>query len=112
MRVLLMNHFPLHGSGTGTYTHDLATALVEAGLVGYEASSWQSIVAPAGLDPRITAALNAALAAILDEPATRTHFLNLGMQPMTSTPGEFGRYLKSEIKKWAPVIKAAGAAEE
>lgn len=31
MRVLLMNHFPLHGSGTGTYTHDLATALVEAG---------------------------------------------------------------------------------
>lgn len=98
--------------GQRVETIPLVPTLVEAGLVGYEASSWQSIVAPAGLDPRITATLNAALAAILEEPVTRAHFLNLGMQPMTSTPEEFGRYLKSEIKKWAPVIKAAGAAEE
>ncbi|MCC6775443.1 MAG: tripartite tricarboxylate transporter substrate binding protein [Hyphomicrobiales bacterium] len=86
--------------------------LVEAGLAGYEANSWQSIVGPAGIDPRIVATLNATLADFLGEPATREHFIKLGMQPMTSSPQEFGRYLRVEIKRWAPVIKAAGAAEE
>jgi tripartite-type tricarboxylate transporter receptor subunit TctC len=86
--------------------------MAEAGLAGYEANSWQSIVAPAGLEPRILAALHSALTAFLAEPATREHFLKLGMQPMVSTPEEFGRYLRAEIAKWAPVIKAAGAGED
>jgi tripartite-type tricarboxylate transporter receptor subunit TctC len=86
--------------------------MVEAGLGGYEANSWQSLVAPANLAPPIVAALNRALTAVLAEPATREHFLKLGMQPLSSTPEEFAAYLRSEIRKWAPVIKAAGATED
>ena len=86
--------------------------LIEAGLAGYEANSWQSLVAPANVPPPIVAALNRALTAFLAEPATRSHFLKLGMQPMSSTPGEFAIYLRAEIAKWAPIIKAAGATEE
>jgi tripartite-type tricarboxylate transporter receptor subunit TctC len=86
--------------------------LVEAGLAGYEANSWQSLVAPANLPASIVTALNKALTAVLAEPATREHFLRLGMQPMASTPQEFAAYLRSEITKWAPIIKAAGATED
>jgi len=86
--------------------------MVEAGLAGYEANSWQSLVAPANLPPSIAAALNAALTGVLAEPATREHFLKLGMQPLSSTPEELAMYLRAEIQKWAPVIKAAGATEE
>jgi len=86
--------------------------MVEAGLAGYEANSWQSLVAPANLPRPIVAALNKALTGFLAEPATREHFLKLGMQPLSSTPEEFADYLRAEIRKWAPVIKAAGATEE
>jgi tripartite-type tricarboxylate transporter receptor subunit TctC len=86
--------------------------MVEAGLAGYEANSWQSLVAPPSLAAPVVAALNKALASVLAEPATREHFLKLGMQPLSSTPEEFTVYLRAEIRKWAPVIKAAGATEE
>jgi tripartite-type tricarboxylate transporter receptor subunit TctC len=86
--------------------------LIEAGLAGYEGNSWQSIVGPANLPRPIVVALNKALTGFLDEPATREHFLKLGMQPFPSTPEEFADYIRAEIKKWAPIIKAAGATED
>jgi tripartite-type tricarboxylate transporter receptor subunit TctC len=86
--------------------------MVEAGLAGFEANSWQSMVAPANVPPPIVGRLNAALISVLAEPATKAHFLKLGMQPLSSTPAEFGRYLRAEIEKWAPIIKAAGATED
>jgi tripartite-type tricarboxylate transporter receptor subunit TctC len=86
--------------------------LIEAGLAGYEANSWQSLVAPANVPAPMITALNQALGAVLAESATRSHFLKLGMQPMASTPEEFARYLRAEIVKWAPIIKAAGATED
>jgi tripartite-type tricarboxylate transporter receptor subunit TctC len=86
--------------------------MVEAGLAGFEANSWQSLAAPANLPPPIVVALSKALTAVLAEPATKEHFLALGMQPLSSTPGEFAAYLRAEIAKWAPIIKAAGATED
>jgi tripartite-type tricarboxylate transporter receptor subunit TctC len=86
--------------------------LVEAGLAGYEANSWQSLVAPAQLPAPILAALNRALTGVLADATTKDHFLKLGMAPLSSTPEEFGVYLRAEIRKWAPIIKAAGATED
>jgi tripartite-type tricarboxylate transporter receptor subunit TctC len=86
--------------------------LVEAGLAGYEANSWQSVVAPAKLPRPVVAALNGALTDFLTEPATKEHFLELGMQPLSSTPEEFAGYLRAEIAKWGAVIKAAGVTED
>jgi tripartite-type tricarboxylate transporter receptor subunit TctC len=98
--------------GTRVETLPDVPTLIGAGLAGYEANSWQSLVAPANLPAPVLGALNEALAAVVAEPATREHFLRLGMQPMTSTPREFAAYLRGEIAKWAPVIKAAGATED
>jgi tripartite-type tricarboxylate transporter receptor subunit TctC len=86
--------------------------LIEAGLAGYEANSWQSMVAPANLPAPIVASLNAALTAFLGEEGTRSHLLKLGMQPMASTPQAFADYLRAEILKWGPIVKAAGASED
>ena len=46
------------------------------------------------------------------EPATKAHFLKLGIQPLSSTPEEFRSYLRAEIERWAPVIQVAGATED
>ena len=70
------------------------------------------MVAPANLPSPVLSVLNKALTAALAEPATQEHFLKLGMQSMSSTPEEFAAYLRAEILKWAPVIKAAGATED
>jgi len=86
--------------------------LAEAGLAGYEANTWQCVVAPAGLPEPIVAKLNRALVAFMVEPATRSHFIDLGMQPLTSTPAELGDYIKTEMARWAVVLKAAGAVEQ
>jgi tripartite-type tricarboxylate transporter receptor subunit TctC len=59
---------------------------------------------PAAVD---RAALNAALTGVLAELATRD-ISALGMQPLSSTPEEFALYLRAEIAKWAPIIRAAG----
>ena len=58
------------------------------------------------------AKLNQALVAFMAEPATKSHFIDLGMQPLTSTPAELGDHIKSEMARWAAVLKAAGAIEE
>src|SRR5262245_4820546 len=86
--------------------------MVEGGLAGFEANSWQCMVTPADVAPPNVARLNEALTGVLAEPATKGHFLRVGMQPLSSTPEEFGRYLRAEIEKWAPIIKAAGATED
>jgi tripartite-type tricarboxylate transporter receptor subunit TctC len=83
--------------------------LNEAGVTGYEANSWQCIVAPANLPAPIVARLNAALVDLMQAPETKAHFVSLGMQPLWSTPAENAAYITSEIARWAKVIKTIGA---
>lgn len=82
--------------------------LHEAGMSGYEANSWQCIVAPAQTPPAIVNKLNAALIDLMQAPQTKAHFINLGMQPLWSTPADNAAYIKSEIARWAAVIKTIG----
>jgi len=84
----------------------------EAGLTGYEANAWQCVVAPAGTPDAIVATLNAALTGMMATAETRSHFLALGMQPLSSTPAELGRHIQSEMQRWATVVGSAGAVGE
>jgi tripartite-type tricarboxylate transporter receptor subunit TctC len=84
----------------------------EAGATGYEANSWQCVVAPANLPDAIVAKLNGALRDFMAQAETQKHFLGLGMQPLSSTPAELGDYIRSEIKRWATVVQTAGAAAD
>jgi tripartite-type tricarboxylate transporter receptor subunit TctC len=83
----------------------------EAGVTGYEANAWQCVVAPAGTPEPMVARLSAALTDVMAAPETQSRFAGLGMQPLSSTPAELGRYIRSELQRWALVLEAAGAGE-
>ena len=85
--------------------------LAEAGVPGFDASSWQMVVAPAGVPEPIVAKLNAELRAILAEPEVRKSFETRGILPLVSPgPEELKRYVHSEIGRWGKVVRQAGAA--
>jgi tripartite-type tricarboxylate transporter receptor subunit TctC len=81
-------------------------------LKGYEASTWYGLLAPAGVSRAVVIALNAQIVKILGVVETKDRLLQQGFEPVGSTPEEFGAYIKSEIAKWAGVIKAAGIRAE
>jgi len=84
----------------------------EAGLPGFEATTWHGLVAPAGTPPQIIAALNKAIAETLEDPDIQHKLAGLGIDIAPDTPAQFTAYIKMEIPKWAAVIKASGAKME
>jgi tripartite-type tricarboxylate transporter receptor subunit TctC len=81
----------------------------EAGLPGYEATGWFGVVMPAGTPPNIIGRMNAELVAALKSREIRERVIAAGAEPSPSTPEEFGALIRSEIVKWAEVVKASGA---
>jgi tripartite-type tricarboxylate transporter receptor subunit TctC len=81
-------------------------------LKGYEASTWYGLLAPAGVPRAVVIALNAQIVKILGVAETQGRLLAQGFEPVGGAPEEFGAYIKSEIAKWARVIKAAGIRAE
>ena len=80
----------------------------EAGVKGFDGSSWQGLVAPANTPKDIVAKLNAEVVKMLREPQTHERILkSLGGIPVGDTPGEFGKFVAAERDKWAKVAKAA-----
>jgi len=78
-------------------------------LPGFEAVAWYGFVGPAGMPRPIVAKLNKTLNAALQDADTLKRLAAVGVDPLTSTPEEFSAYIKSEIPKWARVVKASGA---
>jgi tripartite-type tricarboxylate transporter receptor subunit TctC len=69
---------------------------------------WNSLVAPAGTPPEVIAFLNAQLRAIIGDPTFQKRMIDLGGQPVTSSPQELDARLKSDVEMWAGVVKKAG----
>jgi tripartite-type tricarboxylate transporter receptor subunit TctC len=85
--------------------------LNEVGLPGYDVSSWQMVVAPGGTPKEIVAKLNAELRAILSDKDVVADLSRRGIIPLVSgSPEELQAFVKSEIVRWAAVVKKAGAA--
>ena len=83
---------------------DLPT-IGESGYPGFEAWAWQGFVAPAGTPRDVVMKLNGAFARVMADPAIKQRLSESGFEPQTSTPDEFTAYMKSEIGKWAKVIR-------
>jgi tripartite-type tricarboxylate transporter receptor subunit TctC len=83
--------------------------MAEAGVPGYEASSWFGLLAPAGTPPDIVNRLQQESAKALGSPALKERLLAQGAIPVGDTPAEFARHIAAETKKWAQVVKASGA---
>jgi tripartite-type tricarboxylate transporter receptor subunit TctC len=82
--------------------------LAESGLPGYEADNWYGVVTTARTPRVIVDYLNAEIVRALLAPDVKQLLFNQGLEVRTSTPAEFGAYMKSEFDKWAKVIKDAG----
>jgi tripartite-type tricarboxylate transporter receptor subunit TctC len=83
--------------------------IAEAGLPGFDVSSWYGFFAPAKTPPEIVSKVHADTVAALADPITKSRLeQQLGVVVIGSTPAELAAYLKSEIDKWGPVIKEAG----
>lgn len=82
--------------------------VIEAGMPGFEASSWQGLLAPAGTPEAIVQKLNAALVKILASDEIKQNFAAAGVQPSPSTPEEFRRFIVAENQRWKHVAVTAG----
>jgi len=82
--------------------------LEEAGVSGYEHSSWVGLLAPTGTPRPIITRLNAEAVKTAQAPETRSYLLRFGMEAVGSTPAEYAALIKREIAKWQRVVKAAG----
>jgi tripartite-type tricarboxylate transporter receptor subunit TctC len=82
--------------------------IAESGLPGYEADNWYGIVTTAGTQRPIINYLNTEIVRALQSPDVKELLFKQGLEVRTSTPAEFGAYIKSEFDKWKKVIKDAG----
>jgi tripartite-type tricarboxylate transporter receptor subunit TctC len=90
---------------------DLPT-MIEAGVPGYVAANWFGTAVPAKTPPAIVSKLRQEIARALRLPDVSERLLSQGMEPTSSTPEEFSAYIRSEMTKWAKVVKASGAKAE
>ena len=95
------------GSARASATPELPT--VGESLSGFEVNNWIGLFAPAGTSPEIVRRWNAEVLRIMQSPEIQSRLPNEGARFYPKTPDQFAAFVKSEIAKWAPVVKASGA---
>jgi tripartite-type tricarboxylate transporter receptor subunit TctC len=87
--------------------------LAEAGLPGFELVAWQGVVAPAGVPREVVDQLADQIAKLVADPATRDRLTVLSLEPLSgSTPDSFAAFIKTEVDRWAVVVRNSGAEAE
>jgi tripartite-type tricarboxylate transporter receptor subunit TctC len=86
---------------------DVPTA-AEAGVPGFEASSWFAMIAPARTPPEIIARLNAETARILRDPKMVETFAGRGVRLVGNPAAEFAAFIPKERTRWGEIVKASG----
>jgi len=82
--------------------------VAQSGYPGFELDDWEGIIVPAGTPTPIVARLNAEINQIVSSAEVRARMSGLGATPAGSTPGQLGERIKTELAKWATVVKEAG----
>jgi len=82
--------------------------VAEAGVPGYEASTWFAVMAPTGTPAATIAKLNAEVNAILQMADVRERLNTLGAEPMGGTPADVAALLRADLTKWTDVVRASG----
>jgi len=86
--------------------------IAESGLPGYDATAWQGLVGPAGMNVEVVKKINEAFNKVMVTPALRDKLIAGGLDPMGGTPAQFSRFIDSEITKWTKIAKDVGAKAE
>jgi len=84
-------------------------SVAESGVRGFEAVTWFGFVAPAGTPKDIVSRLNAEIAKALQAPDVRKKLGDQGADILGGSPEQFGNLIKTDIARWAPVVKQSGA---
>ena len=82
--------------------------VAEAGVPGYEVTSWFGVLAPRGTPAPVVARLNKEFVRAVQLPAVKERLTSQGAEPVGSTPDAFSGHLKAEAARWSKVIKSAG----
>jgi tripartite-type tricarboxylate transporter receptor subunit TctC len=99
------------GSKRSEFVPDAPT-IAESGLPGYEVTAWNALFAPAGTPAPIINRLNALVKTGLAHPESKAVMEAQGLDATPSTPAELGQLVRTELAKWANVIKTAGIKPE
>lgn len=78
-------------------------------LKGFEVDTWWGLVAPAATPPAVIARLHQAFSSALNAPETKSRFGMMMAEPVSNTPEQFAAFMKRELSKYEPVVKASGA---
>ncbi|HZO03868.1 MAG TPA: tripartite tricarboxylate transporter substrate binding protein [Burkholderiales bacterium] len=84
----------------------------EAGLAGFEATTWHGVVVPSATPGPLVQRLNEELNLVLNNKELRERLAGLGAEVVTGTPREFADYIAREIPKWSKVVRDSGARAE
>src|SRR3989344_22227 len=83
--------------------------IADAGVAGYEATSWFGMFAPAGTPAPVLAKLNTALVKVLNQADVKKKINDQGAEAMSETPAQFAAFIQAESVKWGKVVKESGA---
>jgi tripartite-type tricarboxylate transporter receptor subunit TctC len=84
----------------------------EAGVAGFEATTWHGVVVPSGIPAAVVTRLNEEINLVLNEKDLKDRLTSLGAEISTGTPKQFADYIGRETPKWAKVVKDSGARPE
>jgi tripartite-type tricarboxylate transporter receptor subunit TctC len=82
---------------------------ISESVPGFESSAWFGVFGPAKLPDSITNKLNAVIVASLSDPVLKQRLETEGATPVGGSPAEFAAFVREDIKRWAPIVKASGA---
>ena len=86
--------------------------IAEAGVPGYEHSSWVGVLVPVKTPRAVIDKLNREMVKIVQSPEVKGAFLRDGLESVGDTPEEFGKIIRAELAKWSKLVKAAGIQPE
>jgi tripartite-type tricarboxylate transporter receptor subunit TctC len=86
--------------------------IAESGLPGYEVTVWYGLCGPGGMAPSLVEKMNADLVKAVTSPETTKRLSDVGIEPASGTSADFTAFVRTEIAKWAKVVKDAGVSAD